>query len=266
MEATSEDMQRDMEMRLRGTIMGLLATSVLLSGCAPLDRAGILERQNNTRIMTLRRGMTPEQVIEHIGPSGYADIPNPFKSELFPTGDDTFRILYFYSQRQVDDGNVTDDELMPVVFRNGSLDGWGELYWEHTALSGRPTTPLIASGDLDDLPPSPVDAVSDISAAPVFTPFSVAPTILNLAEIQRTMARQYPAFLQSAGIGGTVTVYFFIDEEGIVQDYRVDQTSGHQAFDDAALAVADVFRFSAALNGDEQVPVWVSFPITFQVR
>ena len=35
---------------------------------------------------------------------------------------------------------------------------------------------------------------------------------------------------------------------------------------DAALAVADVYRFSAALNRDKKVPVWVSFPITFQVR
>jgi len=39
-----------------------------------------------------------------------------------------------------------------------------------------------------------------------------------------------------------------------------------RALDAAALAVADVYRFSAALNRDKVVPVWVSFPITFQVR
>jgi len=51
-----------------------------------------------------------------------------------------------------------------------------------------------------------------------------------------------------------------------VQSTRVDQSSGHQALDDAAIAVAGVYRFSAALNGGQPVPVWVTFPITFRVR
>ena len=39
-----------------------------------------------------------------------------------------------------------------------------------------------------------------------------------------------------------------------------------EALDDAALKVATIYRFSPALNRDKKVPVWVSFPITFQVR
>ena len=146
----------------------------------------------------------------------------------------------------------------------------------------RPATPVIATTDIDeditiapttfeenpveDLPPPPDEMETDISAAPTFTPFTVAPSILNRAEVVRAMEREYPPLLRDAGIGGTVTVYFFIDEEGTVQDFRVNQSSGHQALDDAALAVANVYRFSAALNRDKRVPVWVSFPITFQVR
>ena len=146
----------------------------------------------------------------------------------------------------------------------------------------RPATPVIAAADIDeditiatttfddnpieDLPPPPSDVATDISAAPTFTPYTVAPSILNRDEVVRAMIREYPALLRDAGIGGTVRVYFFIDENGQVRDTRVDQTSGHQALDDAALAVADVYRFSAALNRDKKVPVWVSFPITFQVR
>ena len=80
------------------------------------------------------------------------------------------------------------------------------------------------------------------------------------------MVREYPALLRDAGIGGTVRVYFFIDEEGEVQDTRIDQSSGHDALDAAALTVSGVYRFSPALNRDRRVPVWVSFPITFQVR
>ena len=146
----------------------------------------------------------------------------------------------------------------------------------------RPATPVMATADIEeditiapttfeenpveDLPPPPEEEAVDISAAPTFTPFTVAPSILNRAEVVRAMEREYPPLLRDAGIGGRAVVFFFIDEGGIVQDFRIPETSGHQALDDAALAVADVYRFSAALNRDKKVPVWVQFPITFQVR
>ena len=112
----------------------------------------------------------------------------------------------------------------------------------------------------------PEEQATDLSAAPTFTPFTVAPSIQNRAEVVRAMEREYPPLLRDAGIGGSVKVFFFIDENGQVGDYRIDQSSGHSALDDAALAVADVYRFTAALNRDQKVPVWVSFAITFQVR
>ncbi len=147
----------------------------------------------------------------------------------------------------------------------------------------RPATPVIATADIDeditiapttfeenpveDLPPPPDNSGDrDLSDAPTFTPFTVAPSIQNRREVVRAMEREYPPLLRDAGIGGTVRVYFFIDENGVVQDTRIDQSSGHQALDDAALKVSEVYRFSPALNRDKQVPVWVSFPITFQVR
>lgn len=146
----------------------------------------------------------------------------------------------------------------------------------------RPATPVVATADIDeditiapttfeenpveDLPPPPEEKTADLSAAPTFTPFTVAPSILNRDDVVRAMEREYPPLLRDAGIGGTVRVYFFIDENGQVQDTRIDQSSGHQALDDAALKVANIYRFSPALNRDKKVPVWVSFPITFQVR
>jgi TonB family protein len=61
-------------------------------------------------------------------------------------------------------------------------------------------------------------------------------------------------------------VYFFIDENGIVQERQIFESSGHQALDDAAMSVAEVYRFSPAMNRDKLVPVWVQFSIKFQVR
>lgn len=101
---------------------------------------------------------------------------------------------------------------------------------------------------------------------PVFTPYTVAPDLRNREEVGRALEREYPPLLRDAGIGGTVVVYLFIDEEGAVQNTRVHTSSGHTSLDEAALRVGDVMRFSPAMNRDKKVPVWVSLPITFQVR
>jgi TonB family protein len=112
-------------------------------------------------------------------------------------------------------------------------------------------------------PESAQPALENASDGPVFTPFTVAPAILNRDEVVRAMREAYPRELRADGIGGTVHVWFFITQNGTVQDYRIRTGSGHDALDDAALRVADVYRFSPALNRDERVPVWVSLPITF---
>ncbi|MYG22157.1 MAG: M56 family metallopeptidase, partial [Gemmatimonadetes bacterium] len=104
--------------------------------------------------------------------------------------------------------------------------------------------------------------VADLSAGPRFTPYTVAPDRINDAEILRALEQEYPPLLRDAGIGGTVHVWFFIDERGVVRNQFVQESSGHQALDQAALRVAPIFRFTPALNRDRAVPVWVTFPIT----
>ncbi len=146
----------------------------------------------------------------------------------------------------------------------------------------RPATPVIATAKIDDditiapttfkdnpvevLPPPPTnDVEADLSAAPVFTPMTVRPEIRNRAEIQQALMTQYPAMLRNAGIGGTVELWFFISKEGRVLDRRVFRSSGYVQLDEAALKVADVFRFTPALNREKIVQVWIRVPIEFQV-
>jgi len=187
-----------------------------------------------------------------------------------------FGAFVFTPEMTAEDFSFTSEELEAIV-----MPPEIEIPPPPQAIS-RPATPVIATADIDeditiapttfqdnpveDLPPPPDEIQTDVSAAPTFTPFTVAPSLQNMADVQRALVREYPTVLRDSGIGGTVTVWFFIDENGRVLDTRVDQSSGYQQLDDAALKVADVMRFSPALNRENRVQVWVSLPITFQVR
>ncbi|TVR63683.1 MAG: energy transducer TonB [Gemmatimonadales bacterium] len=118
----------------------------------------------------------------------------------------------------------------------------------------------------DDLPPPPTESQAGVGDQPTFTPFTVAPEVRNRNEIGRVLQREYPSTLRDAGIGGTVVMHFFIDEQGVVQNTLVAESSGHTALDQAAERVAQAFEFSPALNRDQRVPVWIQIPITFQTR
>ncbi|MEX0856176.1 MAG: energy transducer TonB [Gemmatimonadota bacterium] len=144
----------------------------------------------------------------------------------------------------------------------------------------RPANPIVTDAQIDeditispttfednpitDLPPPPTQGVVDVSDQPVFTPFTVQPEVRNRAEVQRALEREYPSMLRDAGIGGTVIVWFFINEQGVVETVQVNQSSGHAQLDDAALRVARQFEFTPALNREDIVAVWVQIPINFQ--
>jgi periplasmic protein TonB len=148
----------------------------------------------------------------------------------------------------------------------------------------RPATPVVSAAQIDEditiapttfdanpienLPPPPTASSGDqdISRAPTFTPMTVAPELQNRREVQQALERNYPPMLRDAGIGGRPTVWFFIDENGRVINTQLEKTSGYPAMDEAAMAVAQIMRFSPALNRDKKVQVWVELPIIFTAR
>jgi periplasmic protein TonB len=148
----------------------------------------------------------------------------------------------------------------------------------------RPATPVIGSMDIDDAitvpdtrwESNPVESLApparstagdtDLALAPKYVPHTVAPELRNRSDVKRALERNYPAMLRDAGIGGSPTVWFFIDEDGRVLDTRLHQSSGYPAMDQAAMAVAQVMRFSPAMNRDDRVRVWVELPIVFRAR
>ena len=117
--------------------------------------------------------------------------------------------------------------------------------------------------EAEEVPPAP--PVLERGTEP-FTPFTVAPSLRNAAEAERILQREYPSILRDAGIGGQVGLLVYIDEEGVVQEARVQESSGHPPLDAAALRAVESFQFRPALNLDRTVPVWIALPVTFQSR
>jgi protein TonB len=188
-----------------------------------------------------------------------------------------FALFFFFPELTAEDVSVVSDQFEAI-----ELPPEIEIPPPPEQIA-RPATPVIAAADIseditiapttfednpvEDLPPPPDEiTATDISAAPTFTPYTVRPDIKNRAAVARALEREYPPLLRDAGIGGTVQVWFFIDEQGAVVNTQVNESSGHKALDDAAIQVAGIIEFTPALNRDKRVPVWISLPITFTTR
>lgn len=145
----------------------------------------------------------------------------------------------------------------------------------------RPAVPVVAQADLDDdmtiapttfeenpvdqLPAPPTDAAR-LGDRPVFTPYTVGPVLKDPAGAAEIVKEAFPLSLRSAGIGGKVEVWAFIDENGSVEKCQVEESSGYDGLDRAAIQAVMQFSFRPALNYDRKVAVWVRLPIVFQVE
>jgi hypothetical protein len=128
---------------MKGAIMRKAAVVcvvfVLVTGCtSSLDRVRAANRRN---LQKLSVGMTKEQVLATMGHKkgggrfGEPTVNSPYKSEILPSGDKTFEVLYYYTDAKsaiyiANPATVTDDELTPLVFDNGKLIGWGTEFLE----------------------------------------------------------------------------------------------------------------------------------------
>ncbi len=144
----------------------------------------------------------------------------------------------------------------------------------------RPATPKVAEANVEEdvtiakttfednpvekLPPPP--KAGSPKDRPSFIPRDVEPRATNDDEIRRLLRRYYPAALKDAGIGGTVTLWLFVNDQGQVEKTQVQKSSGYDAMDQAAVRVARNMEFKPAINKDKPIGVWVSRNITFQVR
>jgi TonB family protein len=136
--------------------------------------------------------------------------------------------------------------------------------------AGTPPTPGSSTTRRPEPTPQPAVAAvlqpgRQLRDAPVALPHTVGPELINRDEVSRALVRAYPPVLRDASVSGTVGVWLFIDENGIVDNVMLQASSDYTELNEAALDVARVMRFNAASNRGDRVPLWVSIPITFRV-
>lgn len=146
----------------------------------------------------------------------------------------------------------------------------------------RPATPTVAQADVSEdvtiapttfeanpaeaLPPPPKAQATRPSEQPVFIPREVEPRLRNGEEIRKLLMRFYPPPLRDAGIGGKVVIWLYVSTEGSVVEALVKEPSPYEAFNAAALKVADHMEYVPAANRGNPVAVWVAQRIRFEVR
>lgn len=120
-------------------LAGIILLGLGLTGCAtgvvynPVETAEISLNENGLK--TIQEGQTLEEVHRIMGDKlviGYAfqapdykplTIANPYKSEAIKGTD--FYVEYYIDAVRQPDGIVSDNELMPLIFKNGRLIGRG---------------------------------------------------------------------------------------------------------------------------------------------
>ena len=75
----------------------------------------------------------------------------------------------------------------------------------------------------------------------------------------------YPRVARRRGYEGTVIVRALVGMDGLVNEVRLDKSSGHETLDDAALQTVQRWAFEPAERGSEKIEMWVRIPLRFSL-
>lgn len=110
-------------------IMGACLIGTLLAGCVSTPEG--VATHNRKRLMNLSLGMSPAEMLAVMGdaPTNIAGASNPMGKEMFRSQGRAIEIYYYYSIVRRKDGAISNDELTPVIFVDGKLEGVGDAYF-----------------------------------------------------------------------------------------------------------------------------------------
>lgn len=140
----------------------------------------------------------------------------------------------------------TTAEAVPVA-TDGIVEG------RSSRVEAAEPEPSTLSGVVSEAPP----------AASSNEPVMVAPEMLGRVATEELLRSVYPLALQRRGVGGTVWLRLWVDDEGRPADAGVSRSSGVDELDRAALNAAPGFLFTPALHDGRPVATWIEFPVLF---
>ena len=102
---------------------------------------------------------------------------------------------------------------------------------------------------------------------PVCVLWDTAPVLLNRDDMRDLLNAAFPREVMARNTEGvtyrSTRLWLFVEETGKVSEYKVGESSGHNALDDAAGVVAMQMQFEPAKWRGRPVGIWVSQEVSF---
>ena len=115
----------------------------------------------------------------------------------------------------------------------------------------------------------PAPLLSSVTAASAVAPEPLAPpkTIsISAVRYRKAPIPTYPMASKRLGETGETLVRVLIDQEGVAQRWVIEQSSGYERLDEAAIASIREASFYPYTENDTPLSAWVVIPISFNLR
>lgn len=209
------------------SVTGLIAVALAVSILWPQDRVVSIP-------IELKR---PDSIIVDFGPVPKIEWPIPTNGKRPPKTEIESYIV---------PEPVPDDEAVDT-----------SIYTRHE-LSGMHDGDSVGVGE-GVLNPIDTSLGDHFSESPEFTICEIPPEILE------TVAPDYPALAQKAGLTGKVTIQALVDTSGSVRKVIVAKSSGVPMLDAAAEKAAWKCRYKPGVQSGRPIRVWVTYPVVFKL-
>ena len=95
---------------------------------------------------------------------------------------------------------------------------------------------------------------------------TVAPGLLNDDEVFSALSGSIMGYSDETGTEGVATAHFLVDATGVVQQQRIEESSGQAALEDALLAIGPLASFSPAETEEGPTEAWVTMTVGFVTK
>ncbi len=178
------------------------------------------------------------------------------------------------STKTLDDAMEAVDAFLPydssVEDKEDEVTAEKELMDEDFELAIQDITPDVTiSLSADTMGLSTVETIENFSNGGIESAEEIGPPGFMPAEIYPNCTFMpppaYPEIARLAGVEGVVTLWVYIDRDGVLRDIQLMNSSGVSSLDEAALSAATNTRWTCARNNGLPVGVWTTLRYNFSL-